>query len=208
MNILYNSNPVESLYAISLEVSDEDDPITVIEMYINNERITVNDSISDEVMFDIPLEKIILGTNNILFKATTEAYNVSYAKVILVKSASALNISAGNRLLIKNKVYEVDAVEEIDETYSITLDRGLESNIVDGTIVKKMINNINVYIQTNDSGVYSQMEHVETKFNTDNYVESYHYDEQGIEKASIKIDIVEGNEATAISKPIATFIEE
>ncbi|VIF89650.1 beta-lactamase-inhibitor protein II [Clostridioides difficile] len=195
----------KSISGVKIKVDDIGNPITKIEMLINSELITTMTEFTSKVaVFSIPLDKIRLGTNNVVFKGYDNYNNNMYTSVIINKENNALCVAENSNLLINGKRYIVKSITDNENKVTVTLDRELEGNINAGDIIYQLINNLKVQIKTNNTGMHKDAKLLEIKKVDTGYQEIYEFKEDGIKEVEPKI-IVNGNENTAIKRPSIIF---
>lgn len=199
----------KSLTNITLNIKDEEDPVIRIDMSINGEVISrITNIISSNLMFEIPQNKIIAGKNTISFIAYTETNEKLYATVEIIKQAMPSAYKPGDKLLIKDQVYRVtNSIPDGNGNYTLSLDKVLETDLVKGDMIHKLINEIAVSVQTNGQGTYkpAELSSVELLRNGEGYRETYTYKESNMKSVSTKIEVKEGNSSTTLKKPTMSF---
>ena len=198
----------KSLTAMTLRLSGEEDPIIKVVMKINNEVINRLDSIvSSQIRFEIPQNKIREGKNVIEFIAYTESGEEINSEVEIIKQAVSNAYVPGTKILIKNEVYQVNsATLNADGNYILSLNKALTTDLVKGDAVYKLLNDINVYVKTNNQGVYKQADFVGIELlSNGTYKETYSFREKDIQAASMKLEVVDGNLNTSLKKPTMLF---
>ncbi|HFL2571562.1 TPA: RCC1 domain-containing protein [Clostridioides difficile] len=195
----------KTISGFKVKIDDIGNPIIKIEMYINNELITTMTQFTNKIAaFSIPLDKIILGTNNVVFKGYDDYNNNMYASAIINKENNAICVTEDSNLLINRKRYTVKSITDTENKITVTLDRELEGNINVGDIIYQLINKLKVQIKTNNTGMHKDAKLLEIKKVDTGYQEIYEFKENGIKEVEPKI-IVNGNEDTAIKRPSMIF---
>ncbi|HCQ5693579.1 hypothetical protein DA423_00270 [Clostridioides difficile] len=213
VSLIYKVNSVNStieiiektISGIKLKINDDGNEIIKIEMYINNELITTMTEFTNKYsQFTIPLDKLVLGRNNIVFKGYDNFKGNIYTSLTINKENNSIYVSENSSLLINGKRYTVQSVSESEGKVTVNLDRGLEGNVNVGDIIYQLINRLNVQIKTNNTGMHKDAKLLEMKKVDTGYQEIYEFKENGIKEVEPKI-IVNGNEDTAIKRPSMIF---
>ncbi|WP_418657946.1 RCC1 domain-containing protein, partial [Clostridioides difficile] len=213
VSLVYKVNSVNStieivektISGIKLKINDDGNEIIKIEMYINNELITTMTEFTNKYsQFTIPLDKLALGRNNIVFKGYDNFKGNIYTSLTINKENNSIYVSENSSLLINGKRYTVQSVSESQGKVTVNLDRGLEENVNVGDIIYQLINKLNVQIKTNNMGMHKDAKLLEMKKVDTGYQEIYEFKEDGIKEVEPKI-IVNGNENTAIKRPSMIF---
>ncbi|HFL2524695.1 TPA: RCC1 domain-containing protein [Clostridioides difficile] len=213
VSLIYKVNSVNStieiiektISGIKLKINDDGNEIIKIEMYINNELITTMTEFTNKYsQFTIPLDKLVLGRNNIVFKGYDNFKGNIYTSLTINKENNSIYVSENSSLLINGKRYTVKSVSESEGKVTVNLDRGLEENVNVGDIIYQLINKLNVQIKTNNMGMHKDAKLLEMKKVDTGYQEIYEFKEDGIKEVEPKI-IVNGNENTAIKRPSMIF---
>ena len=88
----------------------------------------------------------------------------------------------------------------------MSLNKALTTDLVKGDAVYKLLNDINVYVKTNNQGVYKQADFVGIELlSNGTYKETYSFREKDIQAASMKLEVVDGNLNTSLKKPTMLF---
>ncbi len=189
-----------------IQLHDSNSELEKVEMYINDEIISTSTELhTTRITFEIPSNKINLGTNYIYFKAYSRLGNISYASMQITKEENKLSLAEGDYLLFDGIKYRINAISANGAASVLMLDRALGVNINVGDIIKKCANQIDVYIQTNNAGEYKKAEFLNYENTTDGYRENYIFREDNMLSASLKIDVVTGTKWTAIKRPTLIF---
>ncbi|MDB0438048.1 hypothetical protein C4R89_00665 [Clostridioides difficile] len=195
----------KSISGFKVKIDDIGNPIIKIEMYINNELITTMTEFTNKVVaFSIPLDKIKLGVNNVVFKGYDDYSNNMYTSAIINKENNAICVAENSNLLINSKRYTVKSITDTENKITVTLDRELEGNINVGDIIYQLINNLKVQIKTNNTGMHKDAKLLEIKKVDTGYQEIYEFKEDGMKEVEPKI-VVNGDEGTAIKRPSMIF---
>lgn len=189
-----------------IQLHDSNSELEKVEMYINDELISTSTELhTTKITFEIPSNKLNLGTNYIYFKAYSALGNVSYASMQITKEENKLSLAEGDYLLFDGIKYKINGISANGATSVLMLDKALGVNINVGDIIKKCANQIDVYIQTNNAGEYKKAEFLNYENTTDGYRENYIFREDNMLSASLKIDVVTGTKWTAIKRPTLIF---
>ncbi|MFJ1464836.1 RCC1-like domain-containing protein [Clostridioides difficile] len=195
----------KTISGFKIKIDDIGNPIIKVEMYINNELITTMSEFTNKVAaFSIPLDKIKLGVNNVVFKGYDDDANNMYASAIINKENNAMCVTENSNLLINEKRYTVKSIIDTENKITVTLDRELEEDINVGDIIYQLINKLKVQIKTNNSGMHKDAKLLEMKKVDTGYQEIYEFAENGMKEVEPKI-IVDGNENTVLKRPSILF---
>ncbi|MCE4722096.1 hypothetical protein LVU47_07845 [Clostridioides difficile] len=195
----------KTISGFKVKINDEGNEIIKIEMYINNELITTMTEFTNKYsQFTIPVDKLVLGKNNIIFKGYDKFNGNVYTSAIINKETNAMSVSENSSLLINGKRYTVQSFSESNGKITVNLDRELEGDINVGDIIYQLINNLKVQIKTNNTGMHKDAKLLEMKKVDTGYQEIYEFAENGMKEVEPKV-IVNGNENTVLKRPSALF---
>ncbi|EQF29007.1 regulator of chromosome condensation (RCC1) repeat family protein [Clostridioides difficile CD160] len=195
----------KTISGFKVKINDEGNEIIKIEMYINNELITTMTEFTNKYsQFTIPVDKLVLGKNNIIFKGYDKFNGNVYTSAIINKETNAMSVSENSSLLINGKRYTVKSFSESNGKITVNLDRELEGDINIGDIIYQLINNLKVQIKTNNTGMHKDAKLLEMKKVDTGYQEIYEFAENGMKEVEPKI-IVDGNENTVLKRPSILF---
>ncbi|MGX8126442.1 RCC1 domain-containing protein [Clostridioides difficile] len=195
----------KTISGFKVKINDEGNEIIKIEMYINNELITTMTEFTNKYsQFTIPVDKLVLGKNNIIFKGYDKFNGNVYTSAIINKETNAMSVSENSSLLINGKRYTVQSFSESNGKITVNLDRELEGDINVGDIIYQLINNLKVQIKTNNTGMHKDAKLLEMKKVDTGYQEIYEFAENGMKEVEPKV-IVDGNENTVLKRPSVLF---
>ena len=196
----------KSISSIDVKINNNNNDIYKVDMIINDELISSsNVTETNLISFIIPNDKILLGQNILVFKAYSSLGHELYGGAKIIKSENSICINAGETIIVNSKKYKVLSVSDVDDRIMVVLEGILTDNISKGDIIRKTVNDISMFVQTNNDGIYKEMEYVGLEFVPGGYKETYTYYQNDMVSASLKIQVNKGNEYTTLKDPTIKF---
>ncbi|EMJ5408127.1 TPA: hypothetical protein KRN00_000657 [Clostridioides difficile] len=195
----------KSISQVRVVVQDPNNVIEKLEMFINDELISTKTNLEiNSIVFEIPQNKIVLGENKILIKASSPTGDL-YSSMFIFKSETGLKVKKDSILMINNKVYSIINITENNTDLIVTLNEGLKDDMMENNPIYQLINKTKVQVKINKSDLFKDMKLVEIKKSDSSYQEIYELEEANIKSAQPKIIVEKGDKWTAIKRPSMIF---
>ncbi|WP_207750002.1 hypothetical protein [Clostridioides difficile] len=195
----------KSISQVRVVVQDPNNVIEKLEMFINDELISTKTNLEiNSIIFEIPQNKIVLGENKILIKASSPTGDL-YSSMFIFKSETGLKVKKDSILMINNKVYSIINITENNTDLIVTLNEGLKDDMMENNPIYQLINKTKVQVKINKSDLFKDMKLVEIKKSDSSYQEIYELEEANIKSAQPKIIVEKGDKWTAIKRPSMIF---
>ncbi|HBG8549052.1 TPA: hypothetical protein KRH33_001663 [Clostridioides difficile] len=195
----------KSMSQVRVVVQDPNNVIEKLEMFINDELISTKTNLEiNSIIFEIPQNKIVLGENKILIKASSPTGDL-YSSMFIFKSETGLKVKKDSILMINNKVYSIINITENNTDLIVTLNEGLKDDMMENNPIYQLINKTKVQVKINKSDLFKDMKLVEIKKSDSSYQEIYELEEANIKSAQPKIIVEKGDKWTAIKRPSMIF---
>lgn len=195
----------KSISQVRVVVQDPNSVIEKLEMFINDELISTKTNLEiNSIIFEIPSNKIVLGENKILIKASSTTGDL-YSSMFIFKSETGLKVKKDSILMINNKVYSIVNITENNADLIVTLNEGLKDDMMEDNPIYQLINKTKVQVKINKSDLFKDMKLVEIKKSDSSYQEIYELEEANIKSAQPKIIVEKGDKWTAIKRPSMIF---
>nr|UWI51411.1 hypothetical protein NZ312_06830 [Clostridioides difficile] len=195
----------KSISQVRVVVQDPNNVIEKLEMFINDELVYTKTNLDiNSIIFEIPQNKIVLGENKILIKASSPTGDL-YSSMFIFKSETGLKVKKDSILMINNKVYSIVNITENNTDLIVTLNEGLKDDMTEDNPIYQLINKTKVQVKINKSDLFKDMKLVEIKKSDSSYQEIYELEEANIKSAQPKIIVEKGDKWTAIKRPSMIF---
>ncbi|HEK8924581.1 TPA: chromosome condensation regulator [Clostridioides difficile] len=192
----------KTLNSVKVNIQDVNNDITKVEMIINGESIeTLSKTSVDSIIFNIPKDKLKIGSNRIMFKAYSKYENL-YDTMFIYKESTGNENIIGSSVLINNKIYKIsDVIDQDIDDVIIVLDRGLENELKSEDTISILLNNIKVQVRTNKTGLFKDTLLKEIKKVDSGYQEIYEFEESNMSMVQPKVIVEKGDKWTSIKRP-------